>query len=312
MPTEADLDRAFDDGELLRTHVLRPTWHFALPEDIRMLLEVTGPRVHALNAFMYRSTGLDNEVRERSADLIGQHLVGGRSATRAELGELLQHNGIDISGLRLTYLVMHAELEAVICSGPRRGKQQTYALLDERAPGARRLPRDEALAEFAARYFTSHGPATVKDFATWSSLTIAEAKKGLAAVENQLQRCEFDGMTFYAGPEFDGSREPDPLLETRFQALQAYDEYVMGFSQSKLLFQLAEFPPPSRSMPNGVLVRGTQFAGSWRRNLTSGSVTLEAHLHRKPGEADLESLQREADRFGQFLGRTGSIDVIAR
>src|SRR5205823_11718341 len=170
---------------ILRTHVLRPTWHFVLPEDIRWLLAATAHRVHRLNAFVYRQQGLDEPTRSRATDLAAAALDERKSLTRKEIGEVLEHAGIDVGGLRLTLLVMHAELEAVICSGGLRGRQHTYALLDERAPHARRLDRDEALAELALRYFTGHGPATAKDLASWASLTVAEGTRGLDAVSDR-------------------------------------------------------------------------------------------------------------------------------
>jgi hypothetical protein len=174
--TDADLDQAFADGSILRTHVLRPTWHFVTPADIRWLLAVTKPRVHALNAYMYRQCELDETLLRRSSDVLANALVGGRQLTRTELGASLAQAGIVAEGIRLGYIIHYAELEAVICSGARRGKQFTYALLEERAPQAKRLDPDAALAELAKRYFTSHGPATLKDLTWWSSLTLAEAR----------------------------------------------------------------------------------------------------------------------------------------
>nr|WP_281386572.1 crosslink repair DNA glycosylase YcaQ family protein [Jiangella mangrovi] len=139
---DADLDRAFDDGAILRTHVLRPTWHFVTPADLRWLLELTAPRVHALNAYAYRATGLDAEVLRRGTDLIAGALAGGNHLTRAEVASMLDRHGISAVRVRLGYILIHAELERVICSGPLKGRQHTYALLDERAPQAASLDRD--------------------------------------------------------------------------------------------------------------------------------------------------------------------------
>src|SRR5690606_7455514 len=132
----------------------------------------------------YRKLELDEVVLLRADAIIARALEGGQFKTRLELGAILADAGIGaVKGQRLAYLVMHAELEGVVCSGPRRGKQQTYALLAERAPQTRRLARDEALAELTRRYFTSHGPATVKDFAWWSGLTVADVRAGLAMLD---------------------------------------------------------------------------------------------------------------------------------
>jgi hypothetical protein len=182
--TDDIIEQAFTDGAILRTHVMRPTWHFVTPADIRWILELTAPRVHAANGTMYRRLELEDALFGRSDEIIARAVEGGRHLTRAELGAALSVAGIDTTnGMRLGYIVHHAELEGVVCSGPRRGRQHTYALIAERAPQARRLARDEALAELTRRYFTSHGPATVKDFAWWSGLTIADVKAGLAMLD---------------------------------------------------------------------------------------------------------------------------------
>ena len=173
---DADLDRAFNAGSILRTHVMRPTWHFVTPIDIRWLLTLTAPRVHAANAHRYRELELDDATLKRSRKVLTKTLQGGQHLTREELGEALENAGIaEAKGQRLAYMVMAAELDGLICSGPRRGKQFTYALLEERVQPGATLTHDEALATFTRRYFTGHGPATVQDFAKWSGLTIADA-----------------------------------------------------------------------------------------------------------------------------------------
>ena len=163
---DATIGELFDEGAILRTHLLRPTWHLVLPADIRWVLKVTAPRVHALNAYRYRQLGLADDDLKKSNKLLEKYLAGASHMTRKEIGALLERSGIDVSGQRLAYLVMFAELDALICSGAMRGKQHTYALLDERAPDATELGMDEALAELTRRYFTSRGPATVKDLST--------------------------------------------------------------------------------------------------------------------------------------------------
>jgi hypothetical protein len=160
----ADIENAFNEGSILRTHLMRPTWHFVTPEDIRWMLMLTAPRVNAANAYSYRKFELDIEILKRCNDTIIKALQGGKQLTRATLKAALEQERIFADGLRLSYIMMHAELDGIICSGVRQGKQFTYALLDERVPPAKVLERDEALAELTLRYFTSRGPATVKDF----------------------------------------------------------------------------------------------------------------------------------------------------
>jgi len=172
--TAAELDLLFDQGGILRTHLLRPTWHFVAPEDVRWLLELTGPRIRRALAFRYRQVEIDDEQIARAESAITSALAGGRHLTRSELGEVLAQAGISPEGQRLPHLIMAAELDGLVASGPRRGKQFTYALLEERTPRARRLDLDEAVVELTRRYFLSHGPAQVLDFVWWSGLTARE------------------------------------------------------------------------------------------------------------------------------------------
>ncbi len=189
--TDAIVEQAFADGSILRTHVMRPTWHFVTPSDIRWMLSLTAPRVHAANAYRYRELELNEAVFRRCRSSLMRALQGGRQLTRTELRQLLQRARIDTTApQRLAYLLMHAELEGVICSGARRGKQFTYALLDERVPPASVPQRDEALHDLTMRYFSTRGPATPQDFSWWSGLTVADAKRGVEAAGTSIDQLE--------------------------------------------------------------------------------------------------------------------------
>jgi hypothetical protein len=219
---DADVDRAFNEGSILRTHMLRPTWHFVTPADIRWLLALTAPRVHAANATMYRRLELDNATLKRSRRALTKALQGGQHLTRDELRRALEKSGVAAdNGQRLAYIVMHAELDGLICSGPRRGKQFTYALLEERVPPTRSLGREEALTELTRRYFASRGPATAQDFAKWSGLTVADAKHGLEAIKGQLQHEKLNGEDYW----FTSSVSTAGLASPTAHLLSFYDEY---------------------------------------------------------------------------------------
>src|SRR5262245_55797555 len=195
--TDSDVERAFAKGAVLRTHLLRPTWHFVTPADIRWLLALTAPRVQAANRYVYRKLGLDKATFSRCNAALTKALQGGQQRTRDELRDILQKSGMRTDGeLRMSYLLMNAELEGLICSGPRRGKQFTYALLDERVPTRKTLDRREALVELAQRYFVSRAPATVNDFAKWSGLTVSDARSGLEGVQSGLVHEVISGKAF--------------------------------------------------------------------------------------------------------------------
>jgi hypothetical protein len=299
--TDADVERAFRAGSILRTHMLRPTWHFVRPEDIRWMLELTSPRVHVGNAFMYRREELDGELLARCTQVIVSALEGGNHLTRRELEARLQRAGVASSSFRTAYILMHAELNGVICSGPHKGKQHTYALLEERAPRARRLSRDEALAELTRRYFTSHGPATIKDFRWWSSLTVSDIKRGLALIGSQLEKIIVDGVSYWYG-EPDVAREPRP---PRLHLLQGYDEYIVGYSESKYVLDAsgnARSPMTKRLLFTGAVVLDTQVVGQWRRTIRKNAVEIEVALYGSLGTPQTRALRAEADRHGEFLG----------
>jgi hypothetical protein len=208
--TDAAVDRACDEGSIVRTHILRQTWHFVARDDIRWMLALSGPRVNAVNAHYYRKMELDEPLFTRSRKVIERVLRGGTHLTRPELGRALQRAGIAASGNRLAFLTMRAELDAVIVSGPRRGHQLTYALLEERVPAAKPIDRDAALAALAHRYFASHGPATLKDYVWWSGLTIRDARAGIELAGSSLTRENVEGLTYWSVegrvPKGDGPR----------------------------------------------------------------------------------------------------------
>jgi DNA glycosylase AlkZ-like len=297
---DAAVERAFAQGALLRTHVLRPTWHFVAPADIRWMLELTGPRVHSQSGSMYRQLGLDAEVRARSEAVLAEVLRGGQQRTRNELSEVLVAAGFDVGGARLAYHLMSAELNAVVCSGAPRGKRHTYALLEERAPRARRLDPDEALAELTLRYFTSHGPATVKDFRWWSSLTVADIRRGLEMIGSTLERTEVDGVPYWSA----GAPAPERPAP-RAQLLQTYDEYVVGYSESRRLLDesgaLRALMRDDSMFASLAVLDGTA-VGRWRRTLRRDSVRIELRHHVALDEPGERALREAAARHGEFLG----------
>jgi hypothetical protein len=297
------LDRAFDAGAFLRTHVMRPTWHFVAPEDLRWLLALTGPRVHAANAGVYRMCELDAKLLRRAHARFTKALQGGRSLTRQELAAVLEAGGIEASGVRLAYIVMHAELDGLLCSGPMRGKQHTYMLLEERVPPAPVLARDEALARLAQRYFTSHGPATAHDFAWWSGLTVADAREGAALAGSVLEQVVLDGKTYWtAASPASGDGE-----ESTVHLLPNYDEHVVAYrNHGHTLDPAAAGARRARTdEPLGVhlVARDGLVVGGWRRTIEKGSVVVSATLLTTLRRAERAALRRAAEDYGRFLGR---------
>lgn len=298
----AALDRAFDAGAFLRTHVMRPTWHFVAPEDLRWLLALTGPRVHAMNAHPYRLFELDAPLFRRAHARLTRALRGGRSLTRLELATALEAGGIAARGQRLAYIVMHAEADALVCSGPMRGKQHTYMLLDERVPPAPALARDEALATLARRYFTSHGPATAHDFAWWSGLTVVEARESVALAGAALERVTLDEKTYWmAAPS-----SPVEQVKSTVHLLPNYDEHVVAYrdhgptldpAAAKLLRDRIDGP-----LNVHLVARDGLLVGGWRRTLETTSAAVSANLLIALRRPERAALRRAAADYGRFLG----------
>lgn len=258
-----DIEEELTKGHILRTHLLRPTWHFVSLDDIRWLLLLTAPRVHAANAYMYRQLELEATLFKKCNVLLTKSLEGNNYLTREELQTILKEHRILVEGHRLSYLMMQAELEGLICSGPRRGNQFTYALLEERVPPARTKDKEEALAELALRYITSRGPATLKDFATWSGLTVTESKKGLATVSSQLEKQTIEKEDYYSASFVTSKKQTQRLF-----LLPIYDEMVMGYKDRTSMMQFrASFKKlPSFSFDSMMLLDG-QIIGTWKRTI---------------------------------------------
>ncbi len=213
--TYAEVQREFDAGTFLRTHILRPTWHFVAAADLRWIQAVTAARVQQLNGTIYRQQGLGPTERDRALELIMNALTGGACLTRTELGRVLA-----AEGPRLAYLIMNAELEGVICSGPMRGAQHTYALVSERVGHS----ADGDAGELAYRFFAGHGPASVKDFARWSSLTLTQCHRAVEAAGNRLDSETFEGSTLWFDPT-----APEPSTSARAMLLPMYDELTLSY-----------------------------------------------------------------------------------
>jgi hypothetical protein len=309
-PAEVDdtaVEQAVADGAILRTHVLRPTWHFVLPEDVVWMLELTGPRVHVQNG--YRRLGLDEELLAKTGRMIADALRGGNQLTRKQLADVLSSAGVERTGFRLGYVLMHAELTGLICSGAPAGKHQAYALLADRAPQAKSLSRDDALAELTRRYFTGHGPATVKDFRWWSSLTLADIQRGLEMVGHELQCETYGGLTYWFA-ELPPATVPDG---PRVDLLQTYDECIVGYSESRGVLDVAGLDKVittgGRPVYNHAVFLDGQVVGRWKRTLRTDTVHIETILHTALDEAQTRALQAAADAHGAFVGRTATVAV---
>jgi hypothetical protein len=299
--TEAVIEQAFIDGAILRTHLLRPTWHFVTPADIRWILALTAPRVHTVSGHMYRKLEMDNAFFKRSNAVLTKALQGGKQLTRVELASALERAGIVTKGeFRMGYIMMRAELDGIVCNGARRGKQSTYALLEECVPPVRPLDRDEALVELVRRYFTSRGPATMKDFITWSGLTMADVKKGMEMLKPKLEHEVVDGQSFWFRELVSPKMKPSKAAHL----LPIYDEYVMGYKdRTAILGEMAKekFEADSIAFDN-LIVIDAMLVGSWKRTLSKSEVIVETNFNVPLTKNEQQAVAAAVERYGKFLG----------
>jgi Winged helix DNA-binding domain len=303
----ADLDEAVDSGRILRTHVLRPTWHFVTPADIRWLLELTGPRILRSMASRLGAFGLTPAATDRTNGLIADALRGGNHLTRREIGALLAEEGIEVSSTRVSYIMSVAELEGVVCSGARKGKQQTYALLDELAPRTPPSDRDDSLVRLIVRYFTGHGPATIKDLRWWANLTIADIRRGIEAAGDQIQQATFEGTTYF----FTERERVRPTRTVKAHLLQPYDEYIVGYTESRYVFDTSGRARPlwiAVERFDGFVVIGSQVAGRWRRTVDKERVLVRVALNRSVTADESDALEREVSAYGKFLRMAATLE----
>jgi hypothetical protein len=297
---EAAIKQAFQDGDILRTHIMRPTWHYVTPADIRWIQALTSPRVNQVNGYMYRQTELDDAVFVRTNDVIARALEGGQFKSRSEIGEWLEKAGIAATGIRLGYILMRAEIDAIICSGPRRGKQFTYALLDERAPNAKTMPEDEALAELTRRYFTSHGPAALEDFVFWSGLTKSQARQGLALNQGVLVQETIGERTYWLAPDLPVARAASATAHF----LPNYDEYLISYRNSGPFLEpdhAAYIEKENNSFTHFLIVDG-RLLGTWRRDFEKETLVLTIRHFTPLTESQETAVRSAGAAFAKFLG----------
>jgi winged helix DNA-binding protein len=297
---EADVERALADRTLVRTWPLRGTLHLVAAADVRWLLGLLTPRVMATSAGRHRQLELDAAVFDRSRKVFIRALQGGRQVSRTRLYELLAAAGITPAGSRGLHILGRLAHEGLICFGPRDGKQQTFVLLDEWVPPARSKSREEALAELAARYFRSRGPATLGDFAWWSGLAVKDARAGVGMAQDRLLEERVAGRTYWSGAG--ASSSPDDRAAAHL--LPPFDEYTVAYRDRSDVLDSANRKAVNAGggMLNPVIVLGGRVVGTWKRQLTKHEVHLTLSPFRSLNRRERRAVEAAADRYGRFLG----------
>lgn len=269
--TDQSIDEAIDNGALVRTHVLRPTWHLVAPADIRWMLQLTAPRIHQAAGSYYRKLELDQRIFKKAHQVLERELRDGNYQHRGELALALEKAKINTDDLRQTHILIQAELEGIICNGPRKGKQNSYALLEERVPAAPLPDREAALALLARKYFQSHGPATVKDFSWWGGLTLTDARKAVQSIAGEMEQIALNEDQFWWFP----ATIPSGVKKAAY-LLPNYDEYIVSYADREPLVADRYAVTLGRNNPlfnNTIIIEG-QVAGTWKRTLKMKEVEV--------------------------------------
>jgi hypothetical protein len=291
--TEASVEKQLATGKIVRTHPMRGTHHFVHADDVRWLIALMGPLMIQRNQRRNRELDLDEKTLTKALRVLAQALTGGHHLARAGVADVLRRAKISSDGQRLAHIIYRAELEGLVCSGARQGKQITIALMDERVPAQKPRSRENSLAELATRYFTTRGPATAKDFAWWCQLPAADIRAAMQSV-----KLETDGTYYWRDA---GKLAPLP----RALLIPPYDEYTVAYADRSH----AGAPPAdpktfgeSALLGPGVVIDG-KVIGSWKRRISKKGVAIETRLWRKVTMAETAAIDEAADRYAVFIGQ---------
>ena len=305
---EKDVEDAIASRSIVRTWPIRRTLHFVAAEDARWMLRLMAPRIIAGSAGRNRQLELDQAAFARAGRILGRAMDGGRRLTRAEAYAALERGGVSPAGQRGIHILAHLAQHGLLCLGPRDGRQPTFVLLEDWIPASPDRPRDAALAEIALRYFASHGPATLRDFAWWSGLWMKDAQEAIALTGSALRKEVRDGPTWWSTPR--------PQLEWRRPTaalLPPWDEYLVAYKDRQVA--LGHIPETDERLElvvgkSLVIVDGS-VRGSWKRTLVGPKVTVTLDFWTAVTDADRRAAFRAAQRYGRFLDRKMLIKIVA-
>jgi hypothetical protein len=299
--TEKDIESAINSGEILRTHVLRPTWHFVSHDDIWWMLDLTAPKLKASMKGRHRELELTESVLNKSNKIIQKVLAEKKFATRKELIAQLNKAKIPTNENRASHIFLNAELNKIICSGKMKGKENTYALLSERVNEPKAFNKQNALEMLATKYFKSHGPATLRDFVWWSGLNLTDAKNGLEMIKKDLISEKINDEEYW----FHGSLPVPEKNKNSVFLLPAFDEFLISYKDRSASI-INEHASKAFSK-NGIfwptVVVNGKVAGTWKREIKKEKVLVTIDLFDSKKKLNQNLLKRELEKFGLFLNK---------
>jgi hypothetical protein len=307
--TLADIEQAIENGKIIRTWPMRGTIHFIPPEDARWMLGLSAPRLLASDQRRMAQLDLNVDIMARCRDLFCEALSGGRRLSRPEMMSVLESAGITTRGQRGYHILWYIAQSGVIYIGPMQGKQQTFALLDELVPDSRDLPRDEALAELARRYFSSHGPATVHDFAWWAGISVTDARQGLEAVKSGLVSDSIEGTPYWMKDGAAAFTHDDPTM----YLLPGFDEFLLGYKDRSAVLaaeHAQRIVPGNNGMFLPMMVAAGQVVGTWKRTIKKKGVEVILYPFAPLGHLEDRAVEA-ASAYADFIGLPLSSKIVS-
>jgi len=299
--TDKLVQEAIDKGEILRTHVMRPTWHFVAADDVSWMIELTAPRIRALLKSRQAELGLSETIIAKSFSVMEKTMTGDNHLTRDQLHAELGKVKIATDENRLSHLMMYAELDGIVCSGITKDNKQTYALLEERVKKKKKFTKEEGLAELVKRYFSSHGPANIADFVWWSGLSMTDARNGLELVKSNFHSQTIDSETYWFSDAFVATQKN----KQQVHLLPAFDEFIISYKKRAASLPAEHHVKAVSS--NGIfrptIVINGKVTGLWKRTVKKDKVLIETNFFSAHDKATKNLIEESAQAFGHFLGK---------
>jgi hypothetical protein len=297
--TDADINRAIDRGKIIRTWPMRGTLHIVAAADVRWILSLTSPGNITGSLRRRQALELDDKTLSRCREVFAKTLQGGKQKSRDEMYAVLENAGISTAGQRGYHILWNAALHGLICFAATTNKEQTFALLDEWVAPAKAKPRDEALAELALRYFTSHGPVTLPDFIWWSGLSAGEARAGFEAIKSNLVQETVSKQTYWMPPDISL-----PNNQASSFVLPGFDEYLLGYKDRSAVLDSAHADkvcPGGNGMFASTIVINGRVAGTWKRAIKKSSVEIIANPFATLKKTERLAFDAAAERYAAFM-----------
>jgi hypothetical protein len=303
--TVKEVEAAIDCGDIIRTHLLRPTWHFVSPENIYWMLDISAPRIRASMKGRNKQLELTEKIFSRSNRIFEKELAGGRHLTRKELLAGLGRAKIPTDNNRSSHILLNAELGGILCSGKTKGKETTYALLEERIPEKKMFHREEALAMLGKKYFESHGPATLADFVWWSGLSVSDAGRALDMIKPHFESRITDGRPYW----FASSLSPAKKLGHSLHFLPAFDEFLISYKDrsAAIISEHQKRAFSNNGIFRPVVVASGRAIGIWSREFNRGKVTIHTEIFNGTRKIPEDLLRKTVRKLGHFYDQKAEV-----